>query len=259
MLQDETVRELAETLDAARLERREVERLTVAHPSLDLDDAYAIQRAGVTLRQVRGEVVVGWKMGLTSKAKREQMNLTAPVYGVLTDAMQVRAAFQVGAGIHPKIEPEIAFLTGHELHGQITREEAAAAVTGVCAAMEILDSRYVGFQYFSLPDVVADNSSSSHFVVPGVWQPLADLDLGNLTMTMHVDGVAVQSARSDAISGHPLESLVQLVAMLAAHGQSLPAGSLVLAGAATVAEKLKPGMVVRLDVTGLASVAVTTV
>lgn len=254
-----TLRDLAQHLDLARLQRREVERLTVQHPTLDLDEAYAIQREGIALRQERGEVVVGWKMGLTSQAKREQMNLKAPVYGVLTDAMQVRGTFAVGQGIHPKIEPELAFLTGRELHGTITREQAAQALTGVCAAMEILDSRYVGFQYFSLPDVVADNSSSAWFVLPGVWTPLEGLDLASLTMTLHVDGVAVRSARSEAISGHPIESVVQLVAMLAAHGQSLPAGSVVLAGAATVAEPLKSGMVIRLDVEGLESVEVQSV
>ncbi len=264
MLDAQTIRELAVYLDQARLQRREVERLTVLHPDLELDDAYAIQRAGLALRQERGEVIVGWKMGLTSKAKREQMNLRAPVYGVLTDAMQVHGRFEIGAGIHPKIEPEIAFLTAHALHGAVTLEQAAAAVTGVCAAMEILDSRYVGFKYFSLPDVVADNSSSSHFVLPweagsiaaGKWRPLAGLDLANLQMTMSVDGVAVQSAKSHEISGHPLESLVQLCAMLAAHGQGLPAGSVVLAGAATVAEMLRPGMRVRLEVEGLESVEV---
>jgi 2-keto-4-pentenoate hydratase len=44
--------------------------------------------------------------------------------------------------------------------------------------------------------------------------------------------------------------------MLHTHGHELPAGTLVLAGAATPAEPLSPGKVVRLEVTGLAPVSV---
>jgi 2-oxo-3-hexenedioate decarboxylase len=197
-------------------------------------------------------------MGLTSKAKREQMNLASPVYGVLTDAMAVAAggAFTVAGGIHPKIEPEIAFLIGPSVRGNLSFEQALSAIVGVAPAMEILDSRYVGFKYFSLPDVVADNSSSSHFVLGGEWLSPNGIDLAALTMTMSVDGVPVQSALSAAISGHPVQSLVQLCAMLAEHGMGLPAGSIVLAGAATVAEPLRAGIAVRLDVAQLGSLEV---
>jgi 2-oxo-3-hexenedioate decarboxylase len=75
-------------------------------------------------------------------------------------------------------------------------------------------------------------------------------------MRMRVDGRLVQEADSNAISGHPLESLVQLVELLP---HPLPAGSIVLAGAATVAEVLRPGMEISLEVQDLGSVSVRTV
>ncbi|HEX8440552.1 MAG TPA: 4-oxalocrotonate decarboxylase, partial [Archangium sp.] len=83
--------ELARLLDQARLEARELAPLTRQHPDLTLQAAYAIQAEGLRLRTARGERVVGLKMGLTSEAKRRQMNLDLPVYGVLTDRMQVPA------------------------------------------------------------------------------------------------------------------------------------------------------------------------
>jgi 2-oxo-3-hexenedioate decarboxylase len=73
---------------------------------------------------------------------------------------------------------------------------------------------------------------------------------------MRVDGRTAQEADSNAISGHPLESLVQLVELLP---HPLPPGSIVLAGAATVAEALRPGMEISLEVEGLGSVAVRAV
>jgi 2-oxo-3-hexenedioate decarboxylase len=185
------------------------------------------------------------------------MGLHASIYGVLTDRMVVgNGRFGLAGSIHPKIEPEIAFLTKAPLSGTVTAAEVLEATEAVASAMEILDSRYVGFKYFSLPDVVADNASSSHLVV-GPWvTDFRDLDLAALDMAMSVDGALVERAPSSAISGDPVKSVVELCALLAGHGLSLPAGSLVLAGAATTAVALKPGMRVSLAVTGLPDVAV---
>jgi 2-oxo-3-hexenedioate decarboxylase len=251
--------ELAQLLDQARLEARAVPPLTKAHPELPLRHAYDIQAEGVRLRTAKGERVVGLKMGLTSEAKRKQMNLDSPVYGVLTDRMQIAAGgvFRLPGSIHPKIEPEIAFRTSRELRGRITREQALDACASAMAAMEILDSRYIDFKYFSLPDVVADNSSSSMFVLSTTERPPRELDLLRLQMSMEVNGTQVQSALSSAISGDPLLSVVQLCELLDARGESLPAGSIVLAGAATAAHMLQPGDQVRLTVEGLGSVSVS--
>lgn len=251
--------ELARLLDQARLEAREIPPLTRQHPDLPLPDAYAIQAEGIRLRTSRGERVVGLKMGLTSEAKRRQMNLDSPVYGVLTDRMEVPAGgtLRLQGAIHPKIEPEIAFRTSRTLRGRITREEALDACSSAFAAMEILDSRYTDFKYFSLPDVVADNSSSSLFVLGTTERPPRELDLPRLQMVMEVNGERVQAARSDAISGDPLLSVVQLCELLEQRGESLPAGSIVLAGAATAAHMLRAGDRIRLTVEGLGEVSVS--
>ncbi len=187
-------------------------------------------------------------MGLTSEAKRKQMNLHSPVYGVLTDRMQLRGEMALAGSIHPKIEPEIAFRTGRELKGKVSRAEALDACVAVMAALEVLDSRYKDFKYFSLPDVIADNSSSSHFAVGPEVTDFRAIDLANLRMQMHVNGALLHEAPSHAISGDPVLSIVQLCELLAGHGKSLPAGSIVLAGAATAAHPLSAGDRVKLVV-----------
>ena len=247
--------QLATVLDQATLEVREVERLTLTHPNLTLDEAYQIQDIGISKRFSRGEKQVGFKMGLTSDAKRRQMNLDSPIYGVLTDAMQVqdRGVFSLEKSIHPKIEPEIAFLIGRDVRAPLSREEAIQVCSGVCAAMEILDSRFLNFKYFSLPDVVADNCSSAYFVLSEEVLPISQVDLADLEMVMEANGVVAQKASSSAISGHPLQSLIQLSEMLSARGLILPAGSIVLAGAATQAIPLEPSIEVTLRVQGLGS------
>jgi 2-oxo-3-hexenedioate decarboxylase len=256
MLDEATCVNLASQLDEARRGRREIAPLVQSFGPFDMEDAYRIQRAGIGLRVAAGETIVGYKMGLTSKAKREQMNLLMPVYGVLTDVMRIPAGagFHVARGIHPRVEPEIAFVTSRALRGKVGLDEALEAVASVCAALEILDSRYRGFKYFSLPDVVADNSSSSHFILAPDARAPWDLELDKLQMRMLVDGAVVQQAESSAISGNPLVSLMQLAEMLDAHGQEVPANTLVLTGAATPAQPLAAGQRVTLEVTGLTPV-----
>jgi 2-oxo-3-hexenedioate decarboxylase len=268
------IERLARTLDDARRHAREVERLTLEAPDLTLEQAYRVMDAGIALRLGRGERMVGLKMGLTSEAKRRQMDLGEPIYGVLTDAMVVRGTFRMAGSLHPKIEPEIAFHFERGLTGRPDRAAVLAACTGVGPALEILDSRYRDFKYFSLPDVVADNASSSHVVLaenwipvpetpgdaeespPGVRSGAVDVDLGSVELVMSIDGEPKQRARGEAISGDPVLSVVQLCALLDGRGRSLAPGSVVLAGAATVAEALRPGMEVRLEVERLGSVSV---
>jgi 2-keto-4-pentenoate hydratase len=175
MLKGHTMRidELARHLDDARRQGREVERLTLQAPDLTLAQAYQVMDAGIALRTGRGERVVGLKMGLTSEAKRKQMDLDSPIYGVLTDRMVVEGTFRLAGSLHPKIEPEIAFRFDQGLRGRPDRGEVLALCSGVGPALEILDSRYRDFKYFSLPDVVADNASSSHLVLPARWVPPA--------------------------------------------------------------------------------------
>jgi 2-oxo-3-hexenedioate decarboxylase len=252
------IRDLAARLQSARLSRRAIGKISDGLTDFTLDDAYLIQETGVVLRYARGEKLVGLKMGLTSEAKRKQMGLHSPVFGHLTDAMQVPAGgtVRVSAGIHPKIEPEIAFHVSHELRGKLTEREALEACHGVSIALEIIDSRYEGFKYFSLEDVVADNSSSFLFAVGPARVDFKDLDLAALTMVMKADGKEVARGGSDAISGSPVRSLVQLAELVADRGQSVPAGAIVLAGAALPAIPFTPGMTVSLEVEGFPALSV---
>jgi 2-oxo-3-hexenedioate decarboxylase len=243
----------ASVLNQARIDAKSVGQLSKTL-QFSRPDAYGMQEAQLKMRLEGGEKQVGWKMGLTSEAKRRQMNLDSPLYGFLTASMDVRngSTYSLQGKIHPKIEPEVAFLIGRDLSGGgVTREQALDACTGVCAALEILDSRYDQFKYFSMEDVIADNSSSSEFIL-GPWlQNFRSLDLLNLKMEMSANGEVVERGVSSDISGDPVVSIIELCSLLAERGQKLAAGSIVLAGAATSAIALTPGLKVSLHVDGL--------
>lgn len=235
---------LAERLDAAACSAQAVAQLD---GTLTLDDAYAIQRASIARRLSRGERRIGMKMGFTSRAKMKQMGVSDMICGQLTDAMLVEegGATSLRKYVHPRVEPEVAFLLGEPLHGKVTLPQAMAAVEGIAPAMEIIDSRYQDFR-FSLTDVVADNSSSSGLVV-GSWRR-PDTDFSNLGLIVSFNGHAQIFGSTAAILGHPLRSLVAAARFAEACGDRLEAGSIVLAGGATAALPLCAGLHVMLEV-----------
>lgn len=235
--------ELSQTLYKARKAAKEVEPLTKTFQDFPLSEGYKIQAEGIKQRQNDGETVLGYKMGFTSKAKMEQMGLHQPIFGVLTNSMQVpnKGAFSLENKIHPKTEPEVYFITNKELKGVITREEAFSACTQIGVALEILDSRFTGFKYFTLPDVIADNASSAFFVLGEAVNVPSSLDFKNLKISLMENGEVQHEATSAAIMGDPLLSLCELVSLQSQRGLTLPAGSIVLAGAATQAIELKTG------------------
>lgn len=249
VLSPSEVLEFAQSLQSARVEGREMDRLTTRRPDLTLEDAYRIHDQVVKLRLEQGEKIIGYKMGLTSEAKRQQMGLGSPIYGTLLSSMNVQGGkFPLRGSIHPKIEPEIAFLTRKEMRGTISLEQAMDGCSAVFPAMEILDSRYIGFKYFSLNDVVADNSSASHFVLSPERRAPHEVDVSNVRMDFLVNGVVAHTAPTSDISGNPWNSLIQLCELLNMRGLSLPSGSIVLAGAATAAVSLEVGQVIELRV-----------
>ncbi|MGH3242857.1 MAG: 2-keto-4-pentenoate hydratase, partial [Spirillospora sp.] len=190
---------LAERLDKAARDVLPVAKLTERTP-FDVATAYAVQRAGIERRRHRGERLAGVKMGFTSRAKMAQMGVDDVIWGLLTDAMLAGPSVDVSRLIHPRVEPEIAYLIGREVR---SATEVETAVTGVAVGFEVLDSRYRDFN-FTLPDVIADNASAAHFGF-GAWHP--PRDVSNLGLLMEIDGRPVQTGSSAAILGDPARSL----------------------------------------------------
>lgn len=253
---DRRIDEVADVLDAAARKATAVPQLSGRGLELTLEEAYRAQAALIERRLARGERRVGMKLGFTSRAKMRQMGVDDLIWGRLTDGMAAPDGAELDPAryVHPRVEPEVAFLLGRDLAADASPAEALAALDGVAPALEVIDSRYADFR-FSLADVVADNASSSTFVV-GPWSP-PGTDVANRGLVMTFDGRAVQVGTTAAILGHPLRSLSAAARLAAAAGEPLRAGSVVMAGGATAAEALRPGVRVRVDIAGLGAAGFT--
>jgi 2-oxo-3-hexenedioate decarboxylase len=250
--------QIAEVLASAERDRKELSPFTDEHPDLDLRTAYDAQWAGIERRQAAGERLVGAKLGLTSKAKQRVMNVDAPLYGWVTDRMLLPYGepVQLSRFIHPRVEPEIAFLLARPVAAPATVTNVLAATEAVFAAVDVLDSRYEDFR-FRLPDVVADNASAAGFLLGPRALPPADLeDLRLLGCVLRVDGDVVATAAGAAVMGHPAASVAWLVNRLAERGQTLDAGMLVFSGGLTESVPLQVGVSVTAEIDQLGSIEV---
>ena len=230
-----TVAQLAEAIWAARQAGRTLDAdATVGSP--DLATAYAIQRALLGLRLAAGERVVGWKLGYTSEVMRRQMGIARPNIGPLTGRMLQNSGDAVHERlVQPRVEPEIGLRLQTALdarHAPVDRHTVVAAVEGAYACLEVVHSTWTGYR-FNLEQNTADNSSAGQVVI-GPRLPIADLMALDTVAVRLSDGATElgQGKGADA-DGHPLDAVARLARELAAFGQRLEAGDLVITGGLT--------------------------
>ena len=256
-LSKDSIARLAEHLETCQLQARDTPKITDEHPDMDWDDAYAIQDAILASKLRKGARVVGYKAGLTSHAKMKQMGVTDPVFGFLVDEYVVPegATLNVSELIHPKVEPEIAFVLKHALKGPGCHIGAVLAATDfVLPGIEVIDSRYRDFK-FDLKSVVADNTSAARFVVGGRALRPSEVDLRTVGLVLEKNGEPVALGAGAAVLGHPAAAIAALANHLGRRGQEIPAGSLILSGGATEAVSVQAGDSVCLRVQGMGSVS----
>ena len=239
----EDIVRLCERVEAAQKEARAIPKLTDEFPAMTLADGYLVQAELRRRFLAGGHRLVGWKAGLTSKAKMQQMGVDVPSIGFLTDRMArpENSAVATNDLVHPRVEAEVAFVMKDSLKGPgCTGEQVLAATDYVLPAIEIIDSRFAGFK-FDLPSVIADNGSSARFVGGGRARYPTDIDLRTLGVVLEKNGEIVAAGASAAVLGHPAEAIAMLVNILAEQGEELSAGSFVMSGGITEAIAVKAG------------------
>lgn len=233
--------ELAARLTKAVAERAAIAPLSDEFADLDADTGYAVQDV------LRGQAgtLAGWKLGVTSRAKQAQVGVHEPVRGYLSasSALDIGEPLDTGELIQPRCEPEIVFILGRDLSGEsATSADVLGATAAVAVGIEVLDSRYRDYR-FTMPDVIADNTSAGRFVVGAPVAP-DGIDLRLAGVVLEHNGEVVATATGAASLGHPASAVAWLVRNLSTRGGGLRAGEVVLSGGLTAAVPVAPGDVV---------------
>ena len=256
-LNQAAIARLAEHLENAELQVRDVTKITDDQPDMDWDDAYAIQCEIRRRKEARGHRTVGLKAGLTSRAKMKQMGVETPVFGFVSDYMSSPDGGDIKTTelIHPKVEAEICFVTKAPLMGPGCHVGAVLAATDfVVPAVEIIDSRYHDFK-FDLKSVIADNTSASRFVIGGRMRNAAELDLRTIGVVLEKNGEIVAMAAGAAVLGHPAAVIAMLANKLAERNEHIPAGTFIMTGGVTEAIPVTAGDAINVRFQDLGSVS----
>jgi 2-keto-4-pentenoate hydratase len=226
---------LAARLERARQDAAPIAPLAEALAVPTIADAYAVQRAGVAARTLRGARVVGHKIGLTSAAVQAQLGVGEPDYGALLDDMHKPDGHELSraALIAPRVEAEVAFILGSPLSGpEVHVDDVTAATAHVRAAIEVVDSRIAEWR-IALFDTIADNASSAAFVLGDGIAHLEDIDVADIDVELLRGRARVTDGHTSAVLGDPRRAVAWLANALHRYGVSLRPGDVVLSGACT--------------------------
>ena len=257
-LSKEQVAQISAELIEAEKSRIPIKALTERFSDVSYEDAYAIQLKTFDTLVKGGAIIVGKKIGLTSKAMQDQMNIREPDYGMITDRMVERegAPIPMSSLILPKIEPEIAFLLKEDLTGPgVNVANVIEATEGVMPAFEIIDSRYKDWK-ITVKDSISDNASAGIMILGGKLTPIKDLDLRYVGLVLEKNGLLVSTGAGAAVLGNPAQSVAWLANKLTEYGISLKKGEFVMSGSLVQAVSVEAGSSLRATFDRLGSVSV---
>lgn len=248
-LSAEQIGAAAEDLFAAEATGQQTGLLSLRFAGMTMDDAYAVQDALVQRKLAAGRTIVGWKIGLTSKAMQDALKIDIPDSGILFDNMLFDDGTTVPEGrfIQPRIEAEIAFVMKRPLSGSdITREAVLEATDHVAPSLEILDTRILradpeSGQARSIVDTIADNAANAGLVLGTQRHKPADMDLRWTGAIVARNGEVEETGLGAGVLDDPVSGIVWLVRRLAEYGQSVRAGDVVLSGSFIRPIEARPG------------------
>ncbi len=244
---------------------KQIGLLSRRYPGMTLDDAYAVQKALVETKIAEGRHKIGWKIGLTSRAMQQALNISTPDSGVLLDDMLFQTGDHVPAGrfIQPRIEAEIAFIMGAPLAGaQCNRQDVIAATAEVAPALEILDTRILRSdpdtgQARIITDTISDNAANAGVVLGTDRHATGAHDLRWVGAIVSRDGIVEETGLGAGVLNDPVTSVLWLVRRMAEYGQSIQSGDIVLSGSFTRPIECPPGTDIHADFGPFGSVRIT--
>lgn len=238
MLTPDQIEAAALSLNEAEQTRRQTALMSLRFPGMTMDDAYAIQSAWVQRKRAAGRKVIGWKIGLTSKAMQYALNIDTPDSGVLLDDMSFDDGSTVPKDrfIQPRVEAEIAFVMKAALKGpNVTIFDVLNATDYITPALEILDTRVLRIDPETkkariIVDTIADNAANAGIVIGGRAMRPDQVDLRWIGAIVSRNGVVEETGLGAGVLNQPARGVAWLANRLAAYGDGIEAGQVVLGG-----------------------------
>lgn len=258
-MDNEKIKQYGETLYDCLRKRSTIDPITDAEPDITIEDAYNISLQLLQRRLDDGETIIGKKIGVTSKAVQDMLNVHQPDFGYLTDRMVYGNGDDIPISkemIQPKAEGEIAFILKHDLEGPgVTNAEVLRATECVMPCFEIVDSRISDWK-IKIEDSIADNASCGLFVLGDRAVSPDKVDLVTCGMVHEKNGEVIATGAGAAALGSPVNCVAWLANTLGEYGIKLEAGEVILSGSLVPLHAIVPGDSMHLRVGGIGTASV---
>ncbi len=258
------IEELAGRLDAAERNRVQIGQFSLEHPTMTLEDGYAVSRAWMKRKIADGRKVIGHKIGLTSRAMQRSSKVDEPDFGTLLDDMLFMDGTHIPIErfIEPRVEVELAFILKQPLKGpDCTIYDVLSATDYVTPAIEIIDARIERIDSASgvtrkVFDTISDNAANAGIVLGGRPVKPDAVDLRWVSALLYRNGVIEESGVAAAVLNHPANGPAWLANKIAPHGEWLEPGQIILGGSFTAPVFARPGDSFHVDYGPLGNIAV---
>ena len=252
------IQTLGDSLYQALRSNSVIDPITNQYPDMTIEDAYAVQKRMIDRRVQDGEVIVGKKIGVTSRAVMNMLGVYQPDFGYMMDRMIVNEGESIAMStlIQPKAEGEIAFLLKKDLMGPgLSNADILAATECVIPCFEIVDSRIRDWK-IKIQDTVADNASCGVFVLGDSAVSPRKVDLSTCGMVLEKNGEIIATGSGAAAMGSPVNAVTWLANTLGRLGVPLKAGEVVLSGALAAMFPCAAGDNFRVSIGGIGACSV---
>jgi 2-keto-4-pentenoate hydratase len=257
-LSEDLIQQISDQLLDAERTCQPIDPITEKFKDLSYQDVYSVQLRSIRKKVQSGAVVVGKKIGLTSKGMQAQFHIDEPDYGIIVDKAVFREGkpFPTKQLILPRIEAEIAFLLRDTLKGPgITLANVLKATEGVIPAFEVIDSRIRDWK-ITVKDSIADNASNAAVILGGKITPISDIDLRLTGLVLEKNGEMIATAAGAEVLGNPAQSVAWLANKLSEYDIALQSGEFIMSGSLTRAANVEPGSFFRATFDRLGPVSV---
>jgi 2-keto-4-pentenoate hydratase len=206
--------------------------------------------------------IVGYKIGLTSQAIRQQTGLDHPIVGPIFEkrVFKTPATLPLDSFGRLGLELELCVRLGQDLpaaQAPYTEDSVADAVSGIGTAFELIEDHGADYGRLNGLQLIADGSwQSGVLVAPAVaaWRALDRFDAPGW---VRIDGQETARGKAGDAMGQCFSGLAWTANQLAPLGRSLRAGMIVMTGSIVPTQFPKPGNNVVGHIEGFGEISLT--
>jgi 2-keto-4-pentenoate hydratase len=173
---------------------------------------------------------LGWKVGFGAPAAMAKLNIDAPLTGFLMqeNRLESGATCNLASWVKPVAEPEIAIHLARAVRAGSDEQAVRAAIGAIGPAIELAD---LAFAPDDVEQILAHNIYQRHVILGPADGRRAGGRLEGLEGRVSLDGKLLAATTDlEANTGAIVEIVRQVADTLAACGEELQAGQIIIAG-----------------------------